>query len=307
MRKAYLVLAIGALALTSCAQSEGDAATAASATSSVELPEMVGLPADEADAMAEELGIEVSYTADKSYDEVELDQFEVTGQSPQAGSMPELPSEIELTVAPVEGSTYAALADGQVWVITCSDGSYMEEAEENFSSMQEVWASDHFNDFTECSAENLLGDDWKPSKAERKVIALANVHWDGKEEDHYAFATALELCSLPPTDESWSSTPLPWLKAASVLCPKAKHGSLLAEWAAGKRFGDGNYEVGSDIPAGTYVSEKNVDSCYWERTTPNGGTIANDFITHASAGARVTVRTGETLTVDESCGNWHKQ
>lgn len=75
-------------------------------------------------------------------------------------------------------------------------------------------------------------------------------------------------------------------------------------------FGNGTYVVGKDVEPGTYQVQvprgaNGVHDCYWERTTPQGGTIANDFVTFAPQGPIVTVYTGEGF-VSERCGTWSK-
>ncbi|MFG3577227.1 hypothetical protein [Micromonospora chersina] len=69
------------------------------------------------------------------------------------------------------------------------------------------------------------------------------------------------------------------------------------------RFADGAYTVGTRpgmILPGRYRLKGAVVNCYWERSTKNGATIANDFVTNAPSGISVTVRTGEGFT-SEGC------
>ena len=73
-------------------------------------------------------------------------------------------------------------------------------------------------------------------------------------------------------------------------------------------FGPATYRVGVDIPAGTYRTRDNRDSCYWERLSGFSGDfadiIANDF-TNTSAG--VTISSGhEGFRPGEGCGTWGK-
>lgn len=60
-----------------------------------------------------------------------------------------------------------------------------------------------------------------------------------------------------------------------------------------------------EIRPGTYrtVGDRVVTDCYWERATGSGDIIANDFITAAVDGVRVTVNAGETF-ISRECGPW---
>lgn len=94
--------------------------------------------------------------------------------------------------------------------------------------------------------------------------------------------------------------------AIKYLCPK--YSKALA--AAKRGFSDGNYQVGNRggdllvVKPGTYRSPKGTTDCYWERTTPNGGTIANDFVTNAPAGVTVTIRKSDGGFSSNECGTW---
>lgn len=76
-------------------------------------------------------------------------------------------------------------------------------------------------------------------------------------------------------------------------------------------FGSGSYEVGVDIPSGTFKTdgppeESVIDGCYWERAKNASGDfgaiIANDYITGPS---RVDVEAGEIIKFTGDCG-WYK-
>jgi hypothetical protein len=76
------------------------------------------------------------------------------------------------------------------------------------------------------------------------------------------------------------------------------------------KFDDGAYTVGGSpgmIKPGTYQVSGPIRDCYWERSTPGGSIIANDFITNAPKGVTVTVRSGEGFTSNgctEDNGPW---
>jgi hypothetical protein len=67
---------------------------------------------------------------------------------------------------------------------------------------------------------------------------------------------------------------------------------------------NGNYIVGTDIPAGTYQTlVGRLEDCYWARLSGTGDIIDNDFISFSPGQVSVTVRAGEGFEVD-GCGPW---
>jgi hypothetical protein len=93
-----------------------------------------------------------------------------------------------------------------------------------------------------------------------------------------------------------------WDATIRNLCPRH-----LPLWKkASTAITDGVYTVGEDFPAGTYrTTGGRVTRCYWERSTPGGDTIANEYINNAPKGVTVTVREGEGFT-SRRCGTWVK-
>jgi hypothetical protein len=47
-----------------------------------------------------------------------------------------------------------------------------------------------------------------------------------------------------------------------------------------------------------------VSDCYWERTSPGGDIIDNDFVTHATAGVTVTIKATDGTFTSDGCGAW---
>lgn len=43
-------------------------------------------------------------------------------------------------------------------------------------------------------------------------------------------------------------------------------------------------------------------SCYWERVTPNGQTIANDFVSFAPEGVKNTIKASDGGIEVDGCG-----
>ncbi|WP_426734323.1 hypothetical protein [Glutamicibacter sp. 2E12] len=249
----------------------------------------------------------VSLTVPTELEEFELSEkitnkFEITSQ--------ENSSTEKFSTLEAEASE-ELLNDELAWIITCHDGTYSSDGiKDSFLTYKQVWKSKNYEEFTTCEPE-FIGSEWSPNKLEKSVEKIAQTHWEGREEPEIAFGTAVEYCSIPHSEDalaSWSSNMgRTMAKAALELCPDAPFAKEMGQWARGEKFDNGTYVVGDEIPAGTYRSSKKVSDCYWERTSPSGNTIANDFITHASAGALVTVRSGETFVAEEECGTWTKQ
>ena len=95
---------------------------------------------------------------------------------------------------------------------------------------------------------------------------------------------------------------------AKYSCPK--HHKAAQRALTG--FDDGTYEVVAKIPRGElgmvrpgkYRTGPRVRDCYWERSTGGGDTIANDFVTNASQGVTVTIRSSDGGFKSEGCGQW---
>ncbi|WP_189238883.1 hypothetical protein [Planomonospora parontospora] len=99
--------------------------------------------------------------------------------------------------------------------------------------------------------------------------------------------------------------------AFKYLCPE--HAKMWKRAHSG--FTEGVQTVGEDIKPGIYHTASGlfphsgsglVTDCYWERSTDNGDTIANDFIKNAPKGVTVTIRASDGGFTSEGCGNWLK-
>jgi hypothetical protein len=84
------------------------------------------------------------------------------------------------------------------------------------------------------------------------------------------------------------------------LCPKYQRYVDEAKYA----FEDGSYAVPKDVRPGTYHTFGPTSDCYWERSTDNGKTIANDFISNAQKGVRVTIFASDGGFKSEGCDLW---
>lgn len=69
----------------------------------------------------------------------------------------------------------------------------------------------------------------------------------------------------------------------------------------------GLYYVGdgpAEIAPGRYRTIGGVKDCYWKRAREDGDIIANDLVTSAPGGVRITVKASDHSVVMERCGIW---
>ncbi|MFI6029896.1 hypothetical protein [Amycolatopsis magusensis] len=99
-----------------------------------------------------------------------------------------------------------------------------------------------------------------------------------------------------------------------ALCPDHPHAAKLKATAdrgvadadlekAGRLFGAGTFRVGEEVKPGKYVSEGDIEGCYWERTDSKGEIIDNNFVNSAKR-VEVTIRSGDYSFHSERCGQW---
>ncbi|RLP68331.1 hypothetical protein D9V29_13980 [Mycetocola manganoxydans] len=71
----------------------------------------------------------------------------------------------------------------------------------------------------------------------------------------------------------------------------------------GTRILGGIHRVGEGIESGTYVSEGDIENCYWERLDNTGAIIENGF--HVSAlRIEVAIGVGDYSFSSQRCGEW---
>ncbi|MBV1851886.1 hypothetical protein [Catellatospora tritici] len=115
-------------------------------------------------------------------------------------------------------------------------------------------------------------------------------------------------------DFAASSSQIPEISGALVLCPTHPHAAAWKKSIArgriragleqqGRVFGSGTYLVGKEIKPGTYAITGDVTSCYWERQDRNGKIIANNFIL-AARRVQVTIRSSDYAFHSDGCGEW---
>lgn len=234
-----------------------------------------------------------------------IDEFVIYKTEPAAGTTLETIDSIAVylkAVLPPE-------AKGSVWQATCQDAAY--EDLPTVYNLKGIWKLVKDSGVKNCDFDLQPGKTFKPTKAEAKAIQIGeegSKDWRGDDNGFGRFTSILGYCAyFKPDDEDGSSTGYtPSVKAAAMLCPESPFFNDLDAWGNGKKFEDGTYEVGADIAAGTYKTKHSASDCYWERTTPNGHIIANDFVTYAAKGAIATVRKGESF-ISKNCGIWQKQ
>jgi hypothetical protein len=91
-----------------------------------------------------------------------------------------------------------------------------------------------------------------------------------------------------------------------LLCPE--HVATLDAVLGGTApVGDGSYQVGAAhnrVVPGQWRTTDAVADCYWERTSPNGDILDNQFVTHAAARVTITIRPSDGSFTTRGCGMW---
>lgn len=197
------------------------------------------------------------------------------------------------------------------WTLECTDTAGISHPFEQFRS---VWGEGATAlALTGCEAETRRGDFISPDQ--QQALDTGGVTDASKLGILDSICASLGFSSYAglPT---YSSAQIPEMSAAIAHCPdhprvpdiQARLAASQAEQAAvaaGTQFGAGVKRVGTDIQAGTYVSEGNLDGCYWERQDSTGSTIDNDFF-NAALRVEVTIRSSDYAFNSSSCGIWRK-
>lgn len=197
------------------------------------------------------------------------------------------------------------------WSLNCSDSSGYSHQYSNFRA---VWAVDAAAlKLTNCEAKARSGD--YISADQQAAIDSGGVVNETRLGILDSICAALGFStygSLP----TYSAAQVLELGAAVNHCPdhpragevRARLDTSSAEVAAvanGTQFQGGVKRVGTDVQPGTYVSEGELDGCYWERQDSAGEIIDNNFV---SAALRVEVRIAATdfAFSSSNCGTWKK-
>lgn len=122
-------------------------------------------------------------------------------------------------------------------------------------------------------------------------------------------ADAPTVSSQPPAASpgpTASSAPTPTRTPIPTLAPTPTPAPTPQPTPVVLTFGDGTYQIGKDLPAGTYRLRDPAFFCYWERVSGFGGTldeiIANDNV--VSAYAVVTIKSSDKGFTTSGCGEW---
>lgn len=328
---AAVLFAIGATACSPTAETGSGQPTSAntpSATRTV-VPDVLGRNITDASGLLRANRLEGDWVGSDGVALTVTGGSTVSVTSPQAGTEVEAGSRVKVTF----NTTKAALAKKEEeqslatrYVFECSDGGYSSSSiKGTFNTFAALWSSPNFSKFKRCSTR-VGGISTSGYVSEPKLLSSEQAIVDAIAKDGGdvslnlgAFADVLETCSLmPELGWDWSMGPdttkiRAVAKAAAAYCPSAPFIGEIIRVADGippGEFVDGTYEVGKRIQAGIYQvavpdGATGVHNCYWERTTPTGGIIANDFINFAPQAPTVSVSNGEGF-VSERCGTWKK-
>lgn len=179
----------------------------------------------------------------------------------------------------------------------CQDGGVGE----HYVSLREVWAA---HTAYECDAD---ATGYTPTVAQAKAAAayLKSDNYYGDEGEQGALEDLLGMCAAKDMAEETAQQNEERLPFVLKACPNAPHAKMLRAIVNGDIFQDGDQTVGEDIKPGTYKTG-HVSDCYWERTTKDGQTLANDFVKLAPGGVTVTIRSTDGGFTSEGCGPWRR-
>ncbi|MDE8670788.1 PASTA domain-containing protein [Pseudarthrobacter sp. H3Y2-7] len=261
--------------------------------------------------------------------------FMVVSSDPAAGSEIEAGGTVALSLEATQAEATAAAAVKEAarvrslrYSFKCSASENAITAKDNksFTKLQEIWEAPDFARFKSCDLR--VGGKWYMDRYELEpdeAAVVKQIGADGGDASapYMAYGSVLLLCAIPPKD-GWDTKYGEYpsggpkvravAKAAMTMCPEAPFVAELLRVAGGvppapkTAMGDGTFVVGRDIAAGSFQvsvpsGANGVHDCYWERTSPQGETSANDFISFAPQGPVVTVYAGEGF-VSRGCGNW---
>ena len=174
-------------------------------------------------------------------------------------------------------------------------------------TFKDAWASSDGY----CHAD-FRGASFTATDAETDVIAAYRESLPGLAgvvDDEGTYEAVLDACVQRDqwVAGSFAANEVEARLAVTSVCPDAPHADLLAKIASGEAFRAGTWEVGTEIPPGTYRSSGDTEDCYWARLTRNGDIIDNDFVSTAVDGIVVTVRSGEVFESERGCEYWVRE
>lgn len=206
--------------------------------------------------------------------------------------------------------------------IECSDPDGNETGQ--FSSFEEAWSALDEAERANCDGTFGMDDSNEAVAAyafsDTELQALEVAAYDDQRSLRFLYGQcASSYMGDYEEDLPWSSRQVAEKRGGLVLCPDHPELAEVEERMAagleveaaterGERFYSGDYKVGEDVPAGTYVteSEDSFDGCYWERLDSAGNIIDNNFMSSGFR-AEVTIRASDYSFSSDGCGEWVKQ
>lgn len=339
MKKLLAPLAILILLLTGC----GDDAAAGNSEEQVTskptqtssqgsaplMPEVVGLKAAKAVAALRKTGIKADFVGSdgKTFPMAYQADTTVKEASVPAGTPVEAAQRVTITFVATEAELLvqaeaAKMATRFEYTCTTGTSTYTDKSAFKAKDFREVWASPAFGTLKKCDVA-LAGkssfDEFSLIGNEQSIVDTVAANQGDVSIPSGALLDVFEACTLPPSIEFDASrgpnnNRVEAIAIAALdLCSDAPFAAELKRIATGlppAQMKDGTYMVGTSIQSGTYQVQvpegaNGVHDCYWERTTAQGGTIANDFISYAPQGPVVSILDGEGF-VSERCGSWKR-
>ena len=202
--------------------------------------------------------------------------------------------------ASARGTTLAA--EDLRFLFTCSHVDASPDL--SVYSLEEVWASTGYVRIESCDVEYRGPEPYMPRDRELDVIVTADPSASRGQPALDIYLEAARLCTrVPETGPgSFEAAGRELLEAAVKLCPEAPQGRLLAAWATGERFADGDHAVGADVAPGSYGAVEPDASCSWNVTGDDGRAVASGG---APESASVDLQDGAKISSD-NCGIWGK-
>lgn len=340
MKKVFAPLAIAVLLLTGCGEGTGNseekaAVKPAQESSKLLMPEVAGLSAARAVALLDDSGIKADFYWPDGKKVLEPGDVDTTVKksSVQAGTPVSTSQRVSIifTASEAEMSSQAeaktqaeAKAMESRYQFTCTTGgsTYADPSPFKANDFRAVWASPAFGTLKECDLAvggKSSYDNFTLIGNEQSIVNKVAANQGDVSIPSAALVAVYEACTLPPaidfdTSRGPNNNRVEAIAIAALdLCSDAPFAAELTRIASGlppAQMGDGTYIVGISIQSGTYQVQlpegaNGIHDCYWERTTAQGGTIANDFISYAPQGPVVSILDGEGF-VSERCGNWSR-
>lgn len=186
------------------------------------------------------------------------------------------------------------------FTVRCFPQSGLGQPALMFTSLEQAWAA--AQPFSSCSTDMLSS--YVPTPNDLVAVTAYQV-FVPSEQPISALEIMLSICAnaMASLDDvlRWQPTVM---AGATLLCPTAPHIALMTQRANGDILTSGNYVVGTTIKPGVWMTQPGVRDCYWERLTGGGGILDNDFVTFATDGVTVTIRSSDGGFSAQNCGFW---